>query len=81
MKLTPDKRRLQEIREVYRTLGIEHEKVRNYLVSLSAPPTEPKQPIIFIECGNTSESCGEFENARLEPNPNGWEISVLLDRG
>lgn len=69
MKLTPDKKRLQEIREVYRTLGIEHEEVRKYLVSLPASPPEPPQPTVFIECGNTSESCGEFENARLEPNP------------
>ena len=69
MKLTPDKKRLQEIREVYRTLGIEHEEVRKYLISLPASPVEAPQPTVFIECGNTSESCGEFENARLEPNP------------
>ena len=69
MKLKPDKKRLEEIQDVYRTLGLDSEEFRKYLVSLAAPSLEPPRPVVYIECGSTSELQGEFKDAGLESNP------------
>ena len=74
MKLKPDEKRLKEIQEVYRSLGLESEEVRKHLAALATLPgqTEQERPIVFIEAGTTgttSYSHGELENARLESTP------------
>ena len=69
MKGQASKERLEEIRRIYRSLGLESEEVRKYLVALGTLPkqSEQERPVVFIEAGNTSNSHGEIENARLEP--------------
>ena len=71
MKKESDEKRLEEIQEVYRSLGLESEEVRKYLASLPSlfGQTEQKRPIIFIEAGTTSYSQGEFKYARLASTP------------
>jgi hypothetical protein len=71
MQDKPDEKRLEEIQEVYRSMGLESEEVRKYLASLpsSLGETEQERPIIFIEAGTTSYSQGEFKYARLESTP------------
>ena len=71
LKLKPDKKRLEEIQEVYRSMGLESEESRKYLAALASVPgqTELKRHPVFIEAGITSYSQGKFENARLESTP------------
>ena len=71
MKLKQSKKRLKELQDVYRTLGLESEEFRKYLIALATLPgqTEQECSIVFIEAGITSYSQGEFKNARLESNP------------
>lgn len=63
------KERLDEIQRVYRSMGLESEEVRKYLVGLGNWPKQPEQerPIVFIEAGIASYSQGEMESAGLEP--------------
>lgn len=65
MKRKPDKKRLKEIRDVYRSLKLESEEVRKYLTALKILPgyAEQTRPTIFIEAGTTSFGHGEYTNA------------------
>jgi len=71
MKTKPEKRRLEEIEEVYKTLGLQDDEMRKYFLLLSNMPTFEKQegkPIIFIEADTVSFGTGDFANAGLESN-------------
>lgn len=71
MQHKPDEKRLEEVRELYRYMGLESEEDRRYLAALPslAGQTEKKPTIVFIEAGTTSYSHGEFKNAGLESAP------------
>ena len=68
MKIKTNKKRLKEIQDVYRTLGLESEEYRKYLVALALFPEqlEKKRSIVFIEADINSFKYGELKNARLE---------------
>ena len=79
MKLKPNKKRLKEIQEVYRSLGLESEEVRKYLAALATLPgqTQQEHPIVFIEAGATSYSHGELEPDWNQPLN---EIKATLEK-
>ena len=67
MKLKPSKKRLKEIQEVYRSMGLNPEQLKYFSPLTPLPqPVEQEQPIIFIESGISSDSYGDFEDAGLE---------------
>lgn len=69
MKPKVDKKRIKEINDVYRSLGLQSEEVRRYLVGLGTLPeyAEQQKETIFIEAGITSLGSGGLTYARLEP--------------
>jgi hypothetical protein len=68
MKRKPEKKRIKEIENVYRTLGLQSEEVRKYLVALGTLPSheEKEKKAVFIEAGTTSFGSGGLTHARLE---------------
>lgn len=69
MKPKVGKKRIKEIDDVYRSLGLQSEEVRRYLVGLGTFPeyAEQQKKTIFIEAGITSLGSGGLAHARLEP--------------
>jgi len=69
MKGEAGKKRLKEIEEVYKTLGINSREARRYFVALGNTPDyggEQKKVSIFIEADTGSLGSGEIKNAGLE---------------
>ena len=68
-KTKASKKRLEEIQEAYKSMGLESEEARKYLVALGTLPkhSEQERPVVFIEAGIASYSQGEIESAGLEP--------------
>lgn len=58
--MTHENARLEEIEEVYRILEQESEEFQEFFDALSL---ETPENFIFIECGNTFDPEGTFENA------------------
>jgi len=71
MKRKTDKKRLKEIEEVYKTLGLQSKEARRYFAALgniSNYESQEKKVSIFIEASTGSFGLGEIINARLESN-------------
>ena len=66
MKLQPNRKRLREIRKVYKSLGIDSETLQHhtFLVDLCRR-TMPKQPVTLIEAGTNSNGRKGLEGASL----------------
>ena len=66
MKFEPDEKRLKELQDVYRSLGLNSEQL-GYFASLEglARQAEPEHPIVLIT-ETTSDSAGELEDAKLD---------------
>ena len=67
MNMKVSKKRLKEIEDVYKSMGLTSEQLEcfNALAAL-AKHTKQERPFAFIESGTTSDSSGEFNNAGLE---------------
>ena len=67
MNLKPSKKLLNEIEDVFKSMGLTPEQMKHFngLATL-ARQTKQERPFAFIEAGTTSDSNGEFNNA-------GWE--------
>lgn len=69
MKATKKSQRDQKIHketeELYRTLGLQSEEVRHYLVGLGTMGTQEQNPrrMLFIEAGASSLSSGSYSDA------------------
>ena len=71
MKSKGKTKRIREIEEVYKTLGLQSEKAQKYFFFLSSVPTyekEGKKISVFIEADTVSHGTGAFSNAGLESN-------------
>ncbi|HPA44851.1 MAG TPA: hypothetical protein PLG59_12850 [bacterium] len=68
MKPKADKNRIKEIKDVYRSIGLQSEEVRKYFAGLGTLPEYPDQQkeTIFIEAGITSCGSGGLIYAGLE---------------
>ena len=67
IKRKPSKKRLREIQEVYRSMGLDSETLKYFAPLMPLPQaTEQERPIVFIESGISSDSHGDFQNAGLD---------------
>ena len=67
MNMKVSKKRLKEIESVYRSMGLTPEQLKHfYALAALAKHTKQERPFVFIEAGTTSDSGGEFQNARSE---------------
>ena len=67
MKRKLSKKRLKEIQDVYRSMGLTPEQLKHFnaLHTLSKQ-TKQNRPIVFLESGISSDSHGDFQNGGLE---------------
>ena len=67
MNMKVSKKRLKEIEDVYKSMGLTSEQLEHFnTLNILTKQTRREHPIVFIEAGTTSDSDGELSDAGLE---------------